>query len=387
MIVIGDLHLTRHTPRAVSEDFARLLAEHRGEPVVLAGDFFDLSTDAPHAERRAAIEGVFAVHEAARHAVGRHLDSGGELVLLGGNHDADLGQRDIGPALGDAVGLSGASRDRLRCCPWFWRHRGLHLEHGHLYDPDNAPGHPLIVGEPSLGVHFSAEFIHPTGAHRYLQSNDETPLKLFLSAFRWYGPRAPYVIYRYFHAAFAALGRSGPLYRGGSERRIGEEMHARYAEEAGVPPRVVDELLALGAPSTLESWPATFARLYLDRVLATLLATGGLATSIAGPRKTGAALATLGALLMTSSWRSGHNRYRGSVVEHLSSAAHRIASETDAELVVFGHTHRQHHDGLYANTGAFAFPEPDSPGRPYLAIRWDHAARPVATERHLLPAA
>ena len=104
MLVIGDLHLTRHTPRAVSDDLARLLADHAGTPVVLAGDFFDLSTDAPYAERREAIDGVFAVHESARSAVGRHLDSGGELILLGGNHDADLGQRDIGPALLDAVG-------------------------------------------------------------------------------------------------------------------------------------------------------------------------------------------------------------------------------------------------------------------------------------------
>lgn len=386
MIVIGDLHLTRHTPRAVSEDLARLLAEHAGEPVVLAGDFFDLSTDAPYAERHAAIEGVFAVHEAAREAIGRHLDGGGELILLGGNHDADLGQRDVGPALLDAVGPSSEARHRLTTSPWFWRHRGVHLEHGHLYDPDNAPGHPLIVGEPSLGVHFSAEFIHPTGAHRYLQNNDETPLKLFLSSFRWYGPRAPYVIYRYFHAAFAALMRSGPLYRGASERLEGETMHARYAEQIGVPASMVDTILSHGAPSTLESWPATFARLYLDRVLATLLMTSGLATFAAGPRKTGAALGTLGAMLMTTSWLNGHNRYRGSVVDHLTSAAHRIADETDAELVVFGHTHRQCVAEPYANTGAFAFPEAGAPGRPYLLVEWD-GDRPRVTDRHLLPAA
>ena len=387
MIVIGDLHLTRHTPRAVSADLSRLLADHPGEAVVLAGDFFDLSTDAPYAERRDAIEGVFAVHEDARRAMGRHLDGGGEITLLGGNHDADLGQRDVGPALLDAVGPSTEGRRRLTTCPWFWRHRGVHLEHGHLYDPDNTPGHPLIVGEPSLGVHFSAEFIHPTGAHRYLQQNDETPLKLFLSSFRWYGPRAPYVIYRYFHAAFAALWRSGPLYRGSPERHRGEAMHARYAEEVGVPTSMVDSILSLGAASTLESWPATFARLYLDRVMATLLMTSGIGAAVAGPRKTGAALATLGAMLMTTSWLSGHNRYRGSVVEHLSSAARRIATDTDADLVVFGHTHRQCVDEPYANTGAFAFPEAGAPGRPYLMLEWDGAGRARAVERHLLPTA
>lgn len=387
MIVIGDLHLTRHTPRAVSADLSRLLADHPGDTVVLAGDFFDLSTDAPYAERRDAIEGVFAVHEDARRAMGRHLDGGGEITLLGGNHDADLGQRDVGPALLDAVGPSTEGRRRLTTCPWFWRHRGVHFEHGHLYDPDNAPSHPLIVGEPSLGVHFSAEFIHPTGAHRYLQQNDETPLKLFLSSFRWYGPRAPYVIYRYFHAAVAALSRSGPLYRGAPERRQGEAMHARYAEEMGVPESTVEAILSLGAPSTLESWPGTFARLYLDRVMATLLMTSGLGAAALGPKKSGAALATLGAMLMTTSWLSGHNRYRGNVVDHLTTAARRIARETDARLVVFGHTHRQCVAEPYANTGAFGFPEPGSPGRPYLTIEWDGLDRPRAIERHLPPAA
>ena len=181
--------------------------------------------------------------------------------------------------------------------------------------------------------------------------------------------------------------RSGPLYRGFPERDRGEALHARYAEQVGVPPAMVDAILGMGAPSTLESWPATFARLYLDRVAATLLVTSGLVTAASGPRKTGAALTTLGAMLMTTSWLSGHNRYRGNVVDHLTSAAHRIASDTDAELVVFGHTHRQCVAEPYANTGAFAFPEAGAPGRPYLTIEWNAGNRPRATERHLLPAA
>lgn len=62
----------------------------------------------------------------------------------------------------------------------------VHIEHGHSHDPDNAPAHPVVVGGRPLGVHFSAEFIHPTDTHRYLQANDGTPLNLFLAAFRWY---------------------------------------------------------------------------------------------------------------------------------------------------------------------------------------------------------
>ena len=35
--------------------------------------------------------------------------------------------------------------------------------------------------------------------------------------------------------------------------------------EAGVPTSVVDAVFAARAPSTMTSWPATFARMYLDR--------------------------------------------------------------------------------------------------------------------------
>ena len=78
----------------------------------------------------------------------------------------------------------------MRVSPWFFREGGLHVEHGHLYDPDNAPAHPL-VGAPSLGVHFVEEFIAKTGAFAYLNANDGTPLELFLCAFPGTGARAP----------------------------------------------------------------------------------------------------------------------------------------------------------------------------------------------------
>src|SRR5262249_39912556 len=144
-------------------------------------------------------------------------------------------------------------RARVRVSPWFLRDGAMHVEHGHLYDPDNAPAHPLVVGAPSLGVHFTESFIAPTGAHRYLNANDGTPLALFLSAFSWYGPRAPYVIYRYFHAAGTALLQSGPLYRGAVDGKRGRERLEGFAEQAGIEQGLVETVLALGARPTLES--------------------------------------------------------------------------------------------------------------------------------------
>jgi len=380
-IVLGDLHLTRRSEPAVARDFAALLDEVGGARVIVAGDFFDFTMDAATCDRSEATRSVLAAHPPLRGAIGRFVDSGGELVLLGGNHDADLGSCELRSALLDAVEPTVAGRARISGSPWFLRERSLHVEHGHFYDPDNAPAHPLVVGARSLGVHFSAEFLNPTGAHRYLQANDDTPLKLFLSAFRWYGPRGPYVVYRYFRTALDALARSGPFYRARGERRIGQEHQARFAIETGVAPSLVDDLIALGAPPTLESWYETFARLYLDRALPTVLCSAGVAAVAAGWRRAGGGCLALGASLLTISWLNGHDRYRGRVVDQLGAAAERIADSTDAQLVIFGHTHREALGKRYANTGSFAFPRHAS-GRPLLEVEWG-AGRPRALRRYV----
>lgn len=369
-VVLGDLHLTRHSPRELGIDLARLFERHIDSTVVVAGDLFDLVLDSDSADRARSIAEVLGVHPEARAALGRFLDGGGELVLIGGNHDADVAYaRD---ALLDAIGA--ANDARLRVSPWFWRHAGLHVEHGHFYDPDNAPAHPLVRGEASLGVHFSAEFMRATQAHRYLSTNDAPPLQMFLSAFRWYGLRAPYVIYRYFHAAFGALAKSGPFYRAHGERDLGSAAQAAYASEAGIPLELLERMLGLGARSTLESFAATFARLYLDRAGATILTAAGLGALGKGQRAGGGALVTLGSLLMLSSWFAGHDRYGGQVVDRLRAAAGKIGETTGAQLVIFGHTHREALEQSYANTGSFGFPR-DAPGRPYLVI--PASGRPV----------
>jgi hypothetical protein len=379
-LVLADLHLIRETPRAVSADLAALIATHPGARVVFAGDLFDLPADGPPRPAREAIDAVLGAHPAMRAALGRHLDTGGELWMLGGNHDAAIGALDFPDELVAALGASNDARTRVRTSPWFLREGAIHFEHGHIYDPDNAPGHPLVNGASSLGVHFVEEFIAPAGAHRYLQVNDATPLKLFLSSFSWYGARAPYVIYRYFFAAFGALFKSGPFYRAKGERAAGDALTEVFAADIGVSRELIDAVLAHGATPTLESLAATFSRLYFDRVIATLAIAGGLGAMASGRVASGGAAAALGSLLMAGSWARGHNRYVGTVPERLAASADRIATATGAKLVVFGHTHVQAGDDRYANTGSFAFPK-GAPGRPFLEIVGDSAS-PRAERRH-----
>jgi predicted phosphodiesterase len=382
-LVLGDVHLTRQTPADVTGDLVRLFDGAVGERVIVAGDFFDLATDAPRAQRARALADLLGTHAALRMTLARFLELGGQFDLLGGNHDSAIGDAALASQLGDILELSTPARSRLRTLPWFLRVGGAHIEHGHCYDPDNAPSHPLIDGERSLGVHFSAEFIHPTQAHRFLQANDATPLNLLLAAFRWYGPRAPYVIYRYFRAAFAALAKAGPFYRAHDEKRHGEERLARFAEDAGLPIEIANAVLAIRTPSTLESWSATFARLYMDRVLATLALGAGVPLIVrSSTRRAGAGALGVGAMLMALSWLHGHNRYRGTVLERLERAAQEIVLRTGAAVAVFGHTHCEALREGYANTGSFSWPG-GAPGRPYLEISDDGGTR---VERRYLEA-
>jgi predicted phosphodiesterase len=383
VVVLGDLHLTTTSPPVLGRDLARLLRRHAGQQIIVLGDFFDFVTEVPTHGRRRAVGTVLEAHPDARRALGTFLDQGGSLLFADGNHDAGMGHGELRAAMTEALTLSSEARQRLTATPWFWREGAVHLEHGHFYDPDNAPADPLVLGQPSLGVRFATEFINPTQAHRYLQANDATPLELLVKAFAWYGPRGPYVIYRYFYTAFRALARSGPFYRAAAERDIGDGKRGHFAEEAGVPRALVDDVLHIGAHPTLASWSATFARLYMDRVLATLLCTAGPLAMVGGRRAAGATATTLGALLMVTSWLRGHDRYGGAVVDRLGAAASRIADETGADLVVFGHTHREALEDRYANTGSFAFPR-DAPGRPYLELELS-AERPSALRRYLRP--
>jgi len=369
MVALGDVHLTRATPRAVSDDLARLVENHPGAQIVIAGDLFDLSADLPKQPLDRAIEEVFATHTQAKVALGRHILQGGELWLVSGNHDAALGFSDFRDALEKALDLPIEARTRLRTTPWFFRQNFLHIEHGHRFDPDNAPTHPLVLGEASLGVHFVEQFIAPTGAYRYLNMNDETPLKLFLSAFSFYGPRAPYVIYRYFHAAIHAILRSGPGFRQRSkeEEPLGDVELDRFAEALGISPDMARTLLDLGVRPTLASLSRTFSRLYFDRVLSTMAIGAGLSAVALGKGRAGKTVFSLGALAMASSWSRGHNRYQGSTEEQLADGAKKIVEATNARLVIFGHTHREALGENYANTASFAFPR-GAPGRPFLEI-------------------
>lgn len=113
--------------------------------VVLAGDLFDF--DAPPDDSAAtahsyalarsdsgaaiAMTTILVDHAPFFAALGRVLQRGGRVIVLPGNHDAQLAfpsvQRVLRTAFGNAPNLI------LR--PWFHKDGELFIEHGHQYDP------------------------------------------------------------------------------------------------------------------------------------------------------------------------------------------------------------------------------------------------------------
>ncbi len=377
-LVVADVHLTQNTPPAISSDLAAFVDAHRGARIFVAGDLFDRSAEG---EPPPSLEDVFGAHRELGRAFGEHLDVGGELLLAAGNHDAEVGGSGFLAALGEALGLSHGARGRLSATPWFFREGGLHVEHGHVFDPDNAPAHPLVHGAPSLGVRFVHDFIAPTGAYAFLNRNDKLPLELFVEAFTRYGARGPYVVATFFRAAFAALANAGPFYDLAGERSLGERRLVEFAEGTRVSADDLRAVLAECQAPTMSDLGATFGRLYLDRVASAvaLLAAGGLA--LVGRRKAALALALVGAATMVSSWASSYNRYAGKVIAQLGAGARHIAEVTNADLVVLGHAHHAEISHKYANPGSFSF----SPGESRTFLEVEERGGRVRAELRAFP--
>lgn len=382
-IAVGDLHLVRETPSRVVDDFESLVTAHRGARLIVAGDLFDLSADHPGAAKNVALERSFEENARVRNILAEHVERDGELWLLAGNHDSALAEEDVDVLVRRALGTHAGSAARIRTSPWFLREGGLHVEHGHLFDPDNATDHPLAANLRSLGVRFVEDFVAPTGAFRYLNANDGTPLMLFVSAFTWYGKRGPYVVYKYFDTAFRAVLSSGPFRDQRVDEAWGkareESFFASLGDQGDEDPTKLRDLLDLGAAPTMRSLGATLSRLYLDRVAATCTLMSGLALFAAGRRRAAFTSIGLGALAMGASWALGHDRYGGTVPERLREGAAAIRKAAPTDLVVMGHAHRDHVEEGYANTGSFAFPR-GTPGRPFLELRRE-GARTVAERR------
>ncbi len=374
-MILSDTHLSRDHGRATAGALTRLLEEHRDAELVLAGDIFDLSLDAPRVPAGEGACAVLAAHAELTRALSSHVARGGRVTLVPGNHDA---------ALSDPVAIESLRRalnapdDRqFSVASWFIRRGGAHIEHGHLYDPDNAPNHPLGGFNPKtepLGTALMRRFVAPNDAFSFAHAHETTPSSGLSAAFKMWGPKAPLVIARYFATAIGlCAGAARPRFAYGKELRLGEARLDEHSQATGIPRDVLESLIEDAPRPTHRGFKDTVLRLYFDRISAAVgAATGlGLLTSAglgvtAGPAApiAGALLTGVGSSYLAHNVLTQKSRYSGIIVDRIAESAHMVRETTGADLVIFGHTHVEADEPGYVNLGSFGFDKK----RPHLML-------------------
>jgi len=367
LLVLSDVHLSPATPGAIGKDLARVIAAHPGHELILAGDVFDLSFAPALSHSPGFLSSLLERSPDVVAAIRNHAAQGNAVTLIPGNHDAALSENPVASTLLGRMELQESAP--LGVQPWFVRRGRVHVEHGHVYDPDNAPVHPLSASsdrtEP-LGIALTRRFVVPTGAAHFAHAQDSTPVSALARAFREYGPRAPSMIASYFRTALELCVEAGEglLHHAAKERDSGEATRGDFAESVSLPPSVVADVLASVPRPTHMSRRDIFLRLYFDRVFATLVTVGAVSAIPRIPAAGWVALAS--SAFLAGSLLRGKDPYGALPEERLRAGAARIREITAAETVVFGHTHREVTEPGYVNGGSFAFPR--APGRPYVVV-------------------
>jgi predicted phosphodiesterase len=378
LAIASDVHLEHEGSERSAQRLARLVEQHAGHEVLLAGDIFNLSVDRPSRDPAESVQSIVARYPGLVAALGKHLAAGHAVTFIGGNHDAGVLMRGTRERLLSLCGLRDDAR--LAIEPWFVRRGGIHVEHGHVHDPDNAPAHPLAAWSPEtepLGIALTRRFLSPHDAFTFAHAHHTTPLQGLKHTFKTFGARAPLMVVHYFATSSRLAAEAAVPERMGAEKARGAAalpgFSHRNALDAGTVQALVD---ALPRP-THEHFKDTFFRLYFDRVLATLGVAGGAARVLLGGGPVGGALALACALYLRSSVRQGIDRYSSLPVKRLYAGADLVRATTGAKLVIFGHTHCEDESDGYVNSASFTYTH--RRGSPYL-----HVDRAQSVERREL---
>ncbi len=375
LAIASDVHLEPRGSERSALRLAKVFQAHPGHEVVLGGDIFNLSLDAPSRDPAESVQNIIGSYPELVAAVREHLTAGHALTLIGGNHDAGVVTRGTRERVLELCGVNADARFSIE--PWFIRRGDVHLEHGHVYDPDNAPAHPLAVWSPEtepLGISLTRRFLSPHDAFTFAHAHHTTPLQGLIHAFKTFRGHAPLMVAHYFAIASNLAAEAAVPERLNAEKARGAARLADFAEHTGLAPAMVQSLLDALPRPTHEDFKKTFLRLYFDRVLATVGVAGGAARVLLGGAVggvVGGALALSSALYLRRSVKQGVNR-SGSPVERLYAGAELVRRITGARLVVFGHTHCEDETEGYKNSASFSYTY--RKGSPYLLIGPDGQA-------------
>lgn len=372
LAVASDVHLEQSGSERSALRLAKLFQTHPRHEVVLLGDIFNLSLDPPSRDPSQSVSAIAAKYPELVLAIRQHLAAGSAVTFVAGNHDAGVVTRGTRERLLELCGMNADAR--LSIEPWFIRRGEVHLEHGHVYDPDNAPAHPLAVWSPEtepLGISLTRRFLSPHDAFTFAHAHHTTPLQGLVHAVKTFRGHAPLMVAHYFAIASNVTAEAAVPERLNAEKARGATRVDDFSKRAGLERRVVQSLLDALPRPTHEDFKKTFIRLYFDRVLATLSIVGGTTRVLLGGATggvLGSAVALSGALYLRRSVKNGVDR-SGSPVARLHAGAQLVRRLTGARLVVFGHTHCEDDADGYKNSASFSYTYRQ--GSPYLLIDGD----------------
>lgn len=365
-IILSDLHLGPTCPSDTEKAAATVIRRHPGSDVLLLGDSLDLSLDPPKTDPGRSAARHLAINRNLRLAMREQLQRGASVMFFAGNHDAQLAHPGVRAQMLAELELTQDAP--LHCGLWCLQRAGIHLEHGHLYDPDNASPHPLVapsIDTEPLGIAMMRNVLAPTDSLFFAHAHEMTPWAGLSQAFVRLGTRAPALIARYYYVATRIFLRAGAR-NFSEEQRLGFERLANYAHTYGLEREGLERALSLRVLPRHQNKKDVFFRLYLDRSLATALWWScGLAGALTA-NVTSLSLAGLGLGYLGLSLSRGKNRYSGSLVPRIREAALALRQHVNASAVIFGHTHVEEHCPGYANTGSFGFGGRN--GRSYLLL-------------------
>jgi UDP-2,3-diacylglucosamine pyrophosphatase LpxH len=373
LLIASDVHLEHEGSQRSAARLSRLLEAHPGHELVLAGDIFNLSVDRASRDPAESVQSIVGRYPELVTGLSRHLRAGHAVTFVSGNHDAGVLAHGTRERLLALCGLPESAR--LAITPWFLRRGGLHIEHGHVHDPDNAPAHPLAAWSPEtepLGIALTRRFLSPNDAFTFAHAHHTTPLQGLKHTFKTFGARAPWMVVHYFLTSGRLAAEAAVPERMGAEKARGSAALADFAKQTSLDEDTVRELLARVPRPTHEDFRDTFFRLYFDRVLATMGVLGGAARLLTGG-PAGGAVAVASALYLRASLKQGVDRYSSLPVIRLYAGADLVRAVTGAKLVIFGHTHCEDQAEGYMNSASFTYTH--RKGSPYLLVERDEQVR------------
>lgn len=403
LLVVSDLHLGEallepseavrgHLAR-VSSAFSRFLSFYAAHPMegrpwrlVVAGDMIDFVRARLVAERlptsehgaiwaRGALDQIVASHVDPFVDLAHFLAAGHEVVVLRGNHDADLHWDEAQTRLVEhLVAFAPADpegvRARISFSRWFWHEAELvYVEHGNQYDKFCSFEHVL---DPTCGGQASLEdpvahqtfraFARLISGTCDLHAIDHWKLADFL---RWLARLGPRLVGRLFLTYLGSLRWLIATQR--RLTRVAKATHERHAARlselgvrSGLGQEVVQRLHALRERPAGWRLRHGLRMLYLDHLVVIVLALVAFAAVWAAPLSAasrgnlswGIGVGLLLVMLCLFALRDV------SPVPKLRRAARRIREVLSVRYVVFGHSHVPEIEALgdsstYFNTGSW----------------------------------